>query len=117
MSPDFETAFAELRDLLLRTAPGMIVTRDAVGDLLLQTPEVDPKTGEPTFFAAVTAKKAYVAFHLMPLYYRPELLADISPQLDKRRQGKTCFNFKRSDPELFAELETLIDRVASGEKG
>ncbi len=116
MSPDFATAFAALRDLVLRAAPGMIVARDAVGDLLLHTPEVDPKTGEPAFFAAVTAKKAYVAFHLMPLYYRPELLADISPELDKRRQGKACFNFKRGDPVLFAELEVLVDRVRSARK-
>ncbi len=117
MSPEFETAFVGLRDLLLRAAPGMIVARDAVGDLMLQTPEVDPKTGEPTFFAAVMAKKAYVAFHLMPLYYHPEFLVELSPQLTKRRQGKTCFNFKRPDTALFAELETLVDRVVSAPKG
>lgn len=110
MSPEFETTFAALRELLLRAAPNMTVARDAAGDLLLQTREVDPNTGEPTFFAAVMAKKAYVALHLMPLYYRSELLADISPELNRRRQGKTCFNFKRPDLVLFAELELLIDR-------
>jgi hypothetical protein len=25
----------------------------------------------------------------------------------KRKQGKTCFNFQRPDPELFAELDKL----------
>jgi len=116
MSPEFETAFVALRDLLLRAAPSMIVARDAVGDLMLQTPDVNPKTGDATFFAAVAVKKAYVAFHLMPLYYRPEILVDISPQLNKRRQGKTCFNFKRPDPVLFAELELLVERITSAQK-
>lgn len=113
MSHDFESAFVAMRELLLRAAPGMIVARDAPGDLLLQTPELDPKTGKPAFFAAVTLKKAYVAFHLMPLYYRPELLADISVELDKRRQGKSCFNFKRPDHPLFAELERLAACAAA----
>ncbi len=113
MNPEFENAFIALRELLLRAAPSMIVARDAVGDLMLQTPDVDSKTGDTTFFAAVTVKKAYVAFHLMPLYYRQEILADLSPQLTKRRQGKTCFNFKRPDSALFAELELLVDRIAS----
>jgi hypothetical protein len=48
----------------------------------------------------------------MPLYGRPELADGMSPALTKRRQGKTCFNFKRPDPILFAELEALTRRAA-----
>jgi hypothetical protein len=52
------------------------------------------------------------AYHLIPLYGRPELAEGLSPALTKRRQGKTCFNFKRSDPALFAELDALTRRAA-----
>jgi len=64
----------------------MHVSRDASGDLVLRTPKIDPKTGEPGWFGAVTLKKANVAYHLMRLYGAPELAADISPALSKRRQ-------------------------------
>jgi hypothetical protein len=37
----------------------------------------------------------------------PELLTDISPELRKRMQGKSCFNFKKVEPGLFEELKDL----------
>ncbi|NUQ86521.1 MAG: hypothetical protein HUU11_17610 [Anaerolineales bacterium] len=43
----------------------------------------------------------------MPVYMYPELLKDISPELRKRMQGKSCFNFKKVEPELFEELVAL----------
>ncbi len=60
------------------------------------------------YFGSVRLGKAYVAFHLMPLYMNEELTATISPALKKRMQGKTCFNFKTMpDAVLLAELKTL----------
>jgi len=54
--------------------------------------------------------KAYVSFHLMPLYMSPVLTKSISPALKKRMQGKTCFNFKTDPgPELIAELKRLTE--------
>ena len=115
MNPDFAAAYADLRALMLRASEGSGVTvaKDETGDLVLRTLAVDPKTKQPGWFGTVTAKKAYVAFHLMPLYDRPELADALSPELAKRRQGKTCFNFKRPDPTLFAELEQLTRRAAT----
>ena len=46
------------------------------------------------YFGSVRAGKAYVSFHLMPLYMCPALKGGMSPALRKRMQGKTCFNFK-----------------------
>lgn len=59
------------------------------------------------FFGAVQIKKSYVAFHLMPLYYYPELLDNVSQELKNKMQGKSCFNFKSIDNKLFAELNAL----------
>jgi hypothetical protein len=43
----------------------------------------------------------------MPVYMYPELLKNISPALKKHMQGKSCFNFKKVEPELFEELAAL----------
>lgn len=90
-------------------ASGQVVTRDAPGDLVVRTKGIDPKTGEPGWFGTVTTKKTYVAYHLMPLYGSAALAELISPELAKRKQGKTCFNFKSVDDDLFAELARLTE--------
>jgi hypothetical protein len=54
--------------------------------------------------------KAYVSFHLMPLYMCPALAKSIAPALKKRMQGKTCFNFKTDPgPELITALTRLTE--------
>jgi predicted nucleotide-binding protein (sugar kinase/HSP70/actin superfamily) len=37
----------------------------------------------------------------------PELLKGMSPELKKHMQGKSCFNFKKVEPDLFKELKEL----------
>jgi hypothetical protein len=71
------------------------------------------------WFAEVRLGKAYVSFHLMPLYMNPALTSTISPALKKRMQGKTCFNFKNPpDAGQLAELNRLTDAALKdwGEK-
>ncbi len=64
--------------------------------------------GQPLYFGSVRVGKAYVSFHLMPLYMCPVLTKSISPALKKRMQGKTCFNFTSGpEPELAIELKRL----------
>jgi hypothetical protein len=63
--------------------------------------------GGPTFFGAVIMGKAYVSYHLMPLYVCPELGKMVSSNLKKRKQGKSCFNVRTPDGALFAELSDL----------
>jgi hypothetical protein len=43
----------------------------------------------------------------MPVYIKPELLDSVSPELKKRMQGKSCFNFNSLEPQLFSELAAL----------
>lgn len=107
----FDEIHAQLRQLMIDAAPGQVVTRDEPGDLVVRTPHTDPKTGERGWFGTVTIKKSYVAYHLMPLYFDPALGDGLSPALSKRRQGKTCFNFKSIDPALFAELAELTRKA------
>jgi len=62
------------------------------------------------YFGGVEIKKNYVSFHLMPVYINPELLKDISPNLKKRMQGKSCFNFKQIDKDQIKELTHLTKK-------
>jgi hypothetical protein len=84
----------------------LIAKADEPGDLSLETP---PSTAYPSglIFGSVKIGKRYVSFHLMPVYVHPDLLDEMSPELRKRMQGKSCFNFTRADDGLFAELEAL----------
>ncbi|MCO4098157.1 hypothetical protein [Gemmatimonas sp.] len=79
---------------------------DTDAELYLNTNHIQ-KNKSPLFFGAVQIKKAYVSYHLMPVYVTPELLDDISPALKACMQGKSCFNFKSVEPALFKELAKL----------
>lgn len=112
MSDAFDAIFAELRAIMLEQAGGMVVTQDISGHLVMKTPWNEPGKKEPAWFGMVQVKKAYVSCHLMPLYALSALLDGTSPELRKRMQGKSCFNFKKADADLFAELTTLTRRCA-----
>jgi len=43
----------------------------------------------------------------MPVYMYPDLLKGVSLALKKHMQGKSCFNFKKVEPELLKELTAL----------
>ena len=66
--------------------------------------------GAHDWFAGTRVGKNYVSYYLMPVYGLPELLAGISPELRRRQQGKSCFNFSAIDESLMAELEVLTER-------
>jgi len=43
----------------------------------------------------------------MPAYACADVRDAISPELKKRMQGKSCFNFSNTDEKLFKELAKL----------
>ena len=104
--PDFTDVFASLRTIMDPYADALERTVDQDDELSVNTAHVMPN-GSPLWFGGVQVKKRYVSFHLMPVYVNPELLSDVSPELRKRMQGKSCFNFKTVDPALFEELAAL----------
>jgi hypothetical protein len=58
-------------------------------------------------FGAVSLGKRYVSYHLMCVYLAPDLLEAMSPELRRRMQGKSCFNFTKVDESLFDELSMV----------
>jgi hypothetical protein len=103
---DFQTTFAKLKAILKPYAGKLIVVHDTDQAYYLDTPYL-MKNKHRLFFGAVRVGKAYVSFHLMPVYASAELSKSISPELKKRMQGKSCFNFKTVDEKLFKELAKL----------
>ena len=111
MAADFASVFAALKPVLANHANRMAVKTDTPLEYTLVTKSASPypqHKGQPMYFGSVKSGKAYVSFHLMPLYMCPALTGIIPEALSKRMQGKTCFNFK-AVPEhaLLRELETL----------
>ena len=103
---EFDLVFTALRSILTPYAKKLTVKTDAPGDIYLDG-AYSEKWKKPLFFAAVKIQKNYVSFYLMPVYLYPDLLKNISPELKKHMQGKSCFNFKKVEKSLFDELKSL----------
>lgn len=102
---DLEAVFQALREVMESCTAGLERTRDTPTELYLEAKH--PETGRPMVFGAVRLNKNYVSYHLPPVYTDPDLLSEASPELKKRMQGKSCFNFKTVDPALFGQLAAL----------
>ncbi len=103
---DFPLVFEQLRAILKPYAERLTVTADTSSAYSLDGPYSE-KWKKAIFFGGAQIKKNYVSFYLMPVYMFPKLLKSMSPELKKHMQGKSCFNFKRLEPELFDELAKL----------
>ncbi len=108
--PDLRPVFEELRrrmslheDVFRRPDnPG-----DAKGVTYLLLGAATQKYPDGLMFGGVNAGKRYVSYHLMSVYMDPELLESMSPELRRRMQGKSCFNFTKVDDALFDELSAI----------
>jgi hypothetical protein len=103
---NFEKIFTRLRAIFQPYVRKMDVAHDSQTYYLLNTRYV-MKNKQPLCFGGVRLGKAYVSFYLMSVYASPDLLQGMSPELKKRMQGKSCFNFKEVDEKLFKELARL----------
>lgn len=103
---DFPLVFDQLKKILAPYAKNLSVKRDTPDTYYIDGPYSE-KWKKELFFGSVQIKKNYVSFYLMPVYMYPELLEDTSPELRKHMQGKSCFNFKKVEPDLFKQLEIL----------
>jgi len=111
MSPqtNFPSVFEKLKSIIKPYAKKLTVTADTQSAYSLDGPYSE-KWKMDLFFGSAQIKKNYVSFYLMPVYVYPDLLKGISPALKKHMQGKSCFNFKQVEPELFKELAALTQK-------
>jgi hypothetical protein len=109
---NFVSVFAKLKAIFQPYAKKMDVAADNQTYYLLNTRYI-MKNKQPLCFGGVRLGKAYVSFYLMSVYASPDLLKSMSPELKKRMQGKSCFNFKEVDEKLFKELKQLTKAGAA----
>lgn len=108
---DFPVVFEQLKNILKPYAKNLTVKADTAESYYLDGPYSE-KWQKELFFGSAQVKKNYVSYYFMPVYMYPELLKEISPELKKRMQGKSCFNFKKVEPDLFKELAELTKKGA-----
>lgn len=106
---DFYKTFYALKRIFAPYESRLHVTANSREKYYLET-KSRSYNGRPLFFGAAVLGRSYVSFHLMPLYWDPSLAKGISSELQKRMQGKSCFNFTAPDPALFRELAKLTTR-------
>jgi hypothetical protein len=113
MAATLPQVFAALKSALDSSAKDLRIKSDTATEYSLVSRDPSPfprHKGHPLDFASVRVGKAYVSFHLLPLYMSPTLSGLISPDLKTRMHGKSCFNFKTvPPPELIAELGRLTE--------
>ncbi|MHB0914967.1 MAG: hypothetical protein ACYC4M_04690 [Thermoleophilia bacterium] len=108
-SPEFKEIFTFLREMMREYEPRLQVVEDDPGTYYLNGAWSD-KYKKEYFFGAVMVQKRYVSYYLMPVYMFPELLDGVSPELLRRMQGKSCFNFTKMDVVLMDELKGLTKK-------
>lgn len=105
---DLAATFRALKAILQPLEPALVKVHDEADNYYLDSPHIQ-KNGKPLYFGSVRTGRNYVSFHLMPVYIWPELLVGISDRLERRMQGKSCFNFTTPDPDLLSELSALTN--------
>ena len=107
-TPDgrFAETFATLKKLLMKHGKSLTVLQDGPG-VYNTACAGHVYRGKPLWFAGIRVGKAYVSYHLLPIYMNAKLQAVVPPELRKRKQGMACFNFKEVDPALFKQLDVL----------
>lgn len=103
---DFVEVDRRLRGILEPYRATLVATKDGPDGLALEIPGLE---GKPYGYVAGTRLgKRYVSLYLMPVYAFPDIDETLSPELRRRKQGKSCFNFTTVDEPLFAELATVM---------
>ncbi len=108
----FNEVFNRLKAIFKPYAKKMVVVQDTPQCYYLDTRYI-MKNKKSLCFGSVRLGKNYVSFYLMSIYASPDLLKGMSPELKKRMQGKSCFNFKEVDEKLFKELDKLTKAGAT----
>ena len=113
-SDAFNATFAALKDLLKPFERHFDVVKDTEKAYYLASKTAKTRSKAAIWFGGVEIKKNYVSFHLIPVYAAPHLVKDLSPSLQKRMQGKSCFNFTDIEPGQLKELDAVAKKGYAG---
>ena len=108
---DLRPVFERLKEIFVPYEPKMDVAENTDKMYVLNTRYL-LKKNYPLMFGGVRLGKNYVSYHLMSIYASFGESTTMSPELKKRMQGKSCFNFTSIDEPLFKELAKLTKEGA-----
>ena len=106
---DFNQVFQGLKAIMEPFEKELVLKTNESDNYYLDTHH-KRKDGYVEAFGGVQVKKNYVSYHLMPVYAYPRLLETLSPELKKRMQGKSCFNFTKIEANTLKELKNLTKK-------
>jgi hypothetical protein len=106
---DLQPVFKQLRVVMQKYATDLQVIKDSDGHYSLNG-DYSEQCKKVIWFGGVKRMKNYVSYHLIAVYAFPEVRAELSPDLQQRMQGKSCFNFTRLDEPLLDELSRVTAR-------
>ncbi len=87
----------------------LVTVQDDDVQLYLDTPHRMAKD-KPLGFGGIAKRSKYVSFYLMPLYLFPDLVREISSDLEQTMRERSSFSLTEVDEDLFAELAELTKR-------
>ena len=103
---EFDATFVALKEIFEPYKSKLIVAADTANNYALETHHV-LKNKRRLYFGGVRKGKAYVSFHLMPVYTSPDIAQKISPELKNEKlfnelrrltkSGFTRFTSKKFD--------------------
>ena len=110
---DLYPLYLSLRDLMVRAAPAMKISKDAVGDLQLSAVSRDVMASkDPIWFGSVRLSGNNVSYYLPPLAAKEGRDLSVPEPLKRLASSKTCFVFHDANPDRLTELEQLTRAAA-----
>ena len=108
-----EAIFNRLKASLKKQCPPMVCTKDtdACHEIIGNAPVPYGSTKKIVpgmYFASAVARKNFVSFYFMPIYYHQKDYAGVCPTLLKSLKGKACFNFKKGEHIDTKELDVML---------
>ena len=103
--------FDQLRTMLARLAPPMVVLKDEPGDYQLTSSKpvvIGKRKMESVWFAGLKATKSGLTLHFLPVYCDPTLGEKLPPVFMKTLKGKACFHYGKLSPELAKATEEAL---------
>ncbi len=116
MTDDKKVIFAQLKSLLTKQASGLDVRKDNASAYELygkKTVETQNKTVDGMYFASAVMRKGGVSLYFFPIYTHLKEVGPVPAELKKCMNGKSCFQIKKDDKKLYAQVRDLLKKGKS----
>ena len=105
--------FKEIKELL-KEYEGRLEVRSDTNEVyhLYGTKEVQvgKKLHEGMYFASVMIKKGFVGFYFFPIYTHPAEFENLDEPLMNCMKGKSCFNIKKNDTDIYKGIKKALKK-------